>query len=52
MIENTAEWLRSRRTLSQSQVDERTRARARFDLSPADRLDNATHHAESQASRH
>lgn len=52
MIENWAEYLRSQRTLTPAEVDERARARARFDLTPADRIDNATHHAEPFASRH
>lgn len=37
-----AEYLRSQRTLTAAQVDARAHARARFDLTPADRLDNVS----------
>lgn len=47
-----AEYLRSQRTLTAAQVADRARERARFDLSPSDRLDITTHHAEFAASRH
>lgn len=47
-----AEYLRSRRTLTAAQVAENARERARFDLSPGERLDNASHHAEPMAARH
>jgi hypothetical protein len=52
MIENWAEYLRSIRTLTAAQVDARARARARFDLSPRERLDNATHRTMIEESRH
>lgn len=52
MIEITPEYLRSRRTLTEAQVRERDRARARFDLTPAERLDMVTGHVECQGSRH
>lgn len=52
MIDFDPEYLRSQRTLTQAQTDARARSRARFDLTPADRLDTATHHAEYGSARH
>lgn len=52
MIENLAEYLRSQRTLTAAQVDARTAQRCRYDLTPADRLDNANHHANYGDARH
>lgn len=52
MIEFTAEYLRSRRTLTEAQVRERDRARDRFDLTPAERMDMMGAHTECQGSRH
>ena len=53
MIENLAEYLRSQRTLTAAQVDARARARARFDLTPTDRMDKACQpHACYDESRH
>lgn len=52
MIDEFAEYLASQRTLTAAEVDARTAARDRFDLSPADRLDNVTHHAEYESARH
>lgn len=52
MINIDPEYLRSRRTLTAAEVADRARARARFDLTPADRLDIASHHAEPFASQH
>lgn len=52
MIDNLAEYLRSQRTLTAAEVDARTAQRCRYDLTPTDRLDNATHHAEYGSARH
>jgi hypothetical protein len=52
MIESLAEYLRSRRTLTAAQVDARARARARYDLSPADRLTNVTSRPSGEIARH
>lgn len=52
MIEPTAEYLRSQRTLTAAQVAERGRAHDRFSLIPADRLAMAGSHVECQGSRH
>lgn len=52
MIDNLAEYLRSQRTLTAAQVDARARARARMDVTPGERLDTATHHAEYGSARH
>ena len=43
LINFDPEYLRSQRTLTAAQVDARTAAHDRFDLTPAERLDNATH---------
>jgi len=51
-INLSPEYLRSRRTLTAAEVDDRARARARYDMTPAERVDTATHHAEFAASRH
>ena len=52
MIDNLAEYLRSQRTVSQAECDRRARERARFDLSPTDRLHMHAGHAEYEGSRH
>lgn len=52
MIDNLAEYLRSSRTLSAAEVDARARDRARFDLSPTDRLHTRTAHVEYEGARH
>ena len=52
MIDEFAEYLASQRTLTAAEVDARTAARDRFDLTPAERLDNATHRTMIQESRH
>lgn len=52
MIDSFAEYLRSCRTLSAAEVDERAHDRARFDLSPSDRLHNATQRTLCGESRH
>jgi hypothetical protein len=52
MIDSLAEYLRSCRTLSSSEVDVRARDRARFDLSPSDRLHHATQRTLCEESRH
>lgn len=52
MIDSLAEYLRSQRTLTQAQTDARARSRARFDLTPADRLDNTTARPCGQGARH
>lgn len=52
MIDNLAEYLRSQRTLTAAQVDARTAQRCRFDLTPADRLDNVTHRTAYEGARH
>lgn len=52
MIDNLAEYLRSQRTLTAAQVDARTAQRCRYDLRPADRLDNVTSRPCGQGSRH
>lgn len=43
MIDNLAEYLRSVRTLSQAEVDERALSRGHFDFTPGERLENAVH---------
>lgn len=52
MIDNLAEYLRSQRTLTAAQVDARTAQRCRFDLTPADRLANATARTMIEEARH
>jgi hypothetical protein len=52
MIDITPEYLRSLRTLTAAEVDVRARERARFDLTPAERLDNTTHRAAYEGARH
>jgi hypothetical protein len=53
MIDCLAEYLRSQRTLTASQVDARARTRARFDLTPTDRMHNACRpHATYEGARH
>jgi hypothetical protein len=52
MIENLAEYLRSQRTLTAAQVDARAAQRCRYDLTPAERMDNANHHAAYEDARH
>lgn len=53
MIDNWAEYLRSQRTTSQAEEDAKARARARFDLSPTDRMANACRpHACYDGARH
>jgi hypothetical protein len=45
-------YLASKRVLTASQVDDRTRARARQDLTPDQRLESLPLHAEYGAARH
>lgn len=52
MIDITPEYLRSLRTQSAAEVDRRARERARFDLSPTDRLHMHRSHAEYEGARH
>lgn len=53
MIDIDPEYLRSKRTLTQSQADAQARSRARFDLTPAERLSNACRpHASYDEARH
>jgi hypothetical protein len=42
MIDSLAEYLRSARTQTQAEVDAQTCKRARFDLSPAERMERIT----------
>lgn len=51
-INFTPEYLRSQRTLSATEVDDRAHARAQHAPAPADRFDGTTHHAEFSAARH
>lgn len=51
-IESFIEYMRSQRTLTPAEVYARDRERARFDLTPAERLDNVCHHATYEESRH
>lgn len=47
-----AEYLRSCRTLTAAQVDARTAQRCRYDLTPAERLDNVNARPCGQGARH
>ncbi len=52
-IDPLVEYLRSQRTLTAAQVAVRDRERARFDLTPAERLDNVCRpHVTYEESRH
>lgn len=52
MIDTVAEYLRASRTLSAAEVDRRAHERAKFDLSPTDRLHTRTAHVEYEGARH
>lgn len=52
MTRNEIEYLRATRTLTQAEVDARGREHDRYDLTPAERLDNVSHCPEPEPSRH
>ena len=52
MIDSLAQYLMSQRTLTAAEVDARAHATDRYDLTPAERLDNATARTYSAASQH
>jgi hypothetical protein len=52
MIDFSPEYLRSQRTTSQADADRAARERARFDLSPTDRLHVRCGHSEYEGARH
>ena len=52
MIDSFAEYLRSQRTLTQAQADAQASSRARFDLTPTDRIHNVTARPSGQGARH
>lgn len=52
MIDIPPEYLRSRRTLSASEVDAEAASRARYDLTPGERQDNVTSRTYNGGSEH